>query len=54
MVAEPYGLWDMPVPQKLGTFPTRAVWHPHNRSDAPNIWLEDLFTTIVLVEMEGL
>ncbi|GGB31046.1 LysR substrate-binding domain-containing protein [Allosediminivita pacifica] len=42
MVAEPYGLLDRPVPLNLGTFPTEVAWHPHNRSDAPNIRLRDL------------
>ncbi|NIZ11945.1 LysR substrate-binding domain-containing protein [Phaeobacter sp. HF9A] len=54
MVSEPYGLLDMTVPANLGTFPTQIAWHPHSRSDAPNIWLRDLLNTLVSAEMEGL
>ncbi|GGB06280.1 LysR substrate-binding domain-containing protein [Allosediminivita pacifica] len=54
MVAEPYGLLDMPVPLDLGTFPTEVAWHPHNRSDAPNTWLRDLLYTLVSAELQGL
>nr|WP_303048705.1 LysR substrate-binding domain-containing protein [Pseudooceanicola sp. HF7] len=50
MVADPYGLRDMPVPLNLGTFPTEVAWHPHNRTDARHIWLRGLLSTIAAAE----
>lgn len=52
MVAEPYGLRDVPVPVDLGTFPTQITWHPHNRRDARNIWLRDLLKGIACGERD--
>ncbi len=51
MIADPYGLRDMPPPLNLGTFPTQVAWHPHNRSDARHIWLRELLNAVVSREM---
>ena len=47
MTARPYGLRDVPVPVKLGTFPNQIARHPHLRRDQGHVWLRELIREVV-------